>query len=55
MTEPAPLCPHHARIKQCPNPAAAPHQCPYLVEIDEDRETLCTCCKDCERECADDI
>jgi len=37
------------------NPAAEPHTCPYAEEINGDSETLCTCCEDCQYECAMDI
>jgi hypothetical protein len=39
----------------CKGEAQAPHTCPYLSEINDDEETLCTCCKYCEQECADAI
>jgi hypothetical protein len=32
-----------------------PHVCPYASEINNDDETLCTCCEKCEQQCADDI
>jgi hypothetical protein len=32
-----------------------PHVCPFRWEINDDDETLCTCCDDCTQECADDI
>lgn len=35
--------------------ALLPHVCPYKLDIHDDDETLCTCCEDCTRECADDI
>jgi hypothetical protein len=28
-----------------------PHPCPYQEEMNDDRETLCTCCPDCEKNC----
>lgn len=37
------------------NPATEPHKCPYRVEINDDEEFTCTCCEDCEYECAQDI
>ena len=46
-------------VEMCPqcgiNPAQAPHTCPFLVEIDDNYDDLCTCCKDCESDCGDDI
>lgn len=42
--------------RNCPRPLAeTPHLCPYGMEINEDHESLCLCCEDCEQECADDI
>lgn len=32
-----------------------PHPCPYKSEIHNDEESLCTCCKDCEYQCSQDI
>ena len=32
-----------------------PHPCPYQQEINDDSETLCNCCAECQAECADDI
>ena len=44
---------------KCPNcgknEASEPHLCPYKEEIGDDHETLCTCCPDCEYDCAMDI
>lgn len=37
------------------NPAEPPHTCPYAEDIGGDSDTLCTCCQDCEGECAQDI
>lgn len=37
------------------NPAEVPHSCPFQAEINDDSETLCTCCDDCAHECAMDI
>ena len=31
------------------------HTCPYKTEIHDDFETMCNCCTDCTRECADDV
>lgn len=45
--------------ERCPrcheNPATDDHTCPYQSEINDDDETLCRCCEDCEYECAQDI
>lgn len=32
-----------------------PHACPFLVEICDNETTLCTCCEECEHQCAMDI
>ena len=44
---------------KCPNckkgDAQQEHTCPYSVEINDDSETLCNCCIDCENECSGDI
>lgn len=37
------------------NEATDPHTCPYKSEINDDDETLCTCCADCTTECAYEI
>jgi len=39
----------------CGNAATEPHTCPFAEEINDDSETLCTCCDDCTQECAWDI
>jgi hypothetical protein len=31
------------------------HTCPYAEDINNDSETLCTCCEYCTQQCADDI
>ncbi len=38
----------------CHNPATEEHTCPYATEINDDNR-LCTCCADCQHECAMDI
>jgi hypothetical protein len=40
---------------RCTNPAERLHPCPYKVEINEDSDTLCDCCPDCEVICRDEI
>jgi len=46
-------------LKSCrcgPQPEPiAPHTCPYREDVNNDSETLCTCCPDCKHECAMDI
>lgn len=39
----------------CKNPDTEPHTCPYAEDIHEDSKTLCTCCSECEGQCADEI
>lgn len=31
------------------------HTCPYKKEINNDSESLCSCCEACTRECAMDV
>ena len=31
------------------------HSCPFLAEIHDDCETLCTCCSHCEGVCAQEV
>ena len=31
------------------------HTCPYKTEINDDYESVCDCCSDCEYECCMDI
>lgn len=37
------------------NDATEPHSCPYKADINDDPDTLCTCCSECANECAMDI
>lgn len=43
----------------CPNcginPATSPHPCPFEEEVYNNSDTKCTCCTQCEHECAMDI
>jgi hypothetical protein len=43
--------------KKCPtckkNDATKPHPCPFEEEINDNPDELCTCCPDCEQECAE--
>jgi hypothetical protein len=51
MEEDKRLCP-----KCNKNPQTKPHACPFASEIDEDNNPeYCTCCEECEHECAMDI
>lgn len=31
------------------------HTCPYAEEINDDHETLCNCCDECQHDCCMDI
>ncbi len=33
----------------------AAHPCPFLADVEEDSATLCTCCEDCQEDCADEV
>jgi len=41
--------------KKCPkcniNEAAEDHTCPYREDIEDDSESVCNCCVDCENQC----
>ena len=37
------------------NPATELHTCPFAEEINDDHESLCDCCEECEQECIWDI
>jgi hypothetical protein len=42
--------------ERCNKPVSGElHTCPFQEEINDDSESLCNCCGDCERECADDV
>lgn len=39
-----------------PNPAAAPHSCPYQEDINSNPDPeYCTCCNDCRSACVAEI
>jgi len=44
---------------KCPscgsNDATELHTCPYQQDVNDDDESLCTCCPDCQYECGMDI
>jgi len=42
-------------MRSCTYPDEEPHICPFKEDINDDSETLCTCCADCQHECAMDI
>jgi len=35
----------------CDQEYIEPHPCPYKSDIDNDDDTLCTCCAYCEEQC----
>ncbi len=37
------------------NEAQDDHLCPYSEDIDDDHDTECNCCEECEQNCADSI
>ena len=39
----------------CKNSPSDSHTCPYQKGVNNDSEYECTCCEDCEHECAMDI
>jgi len=39
----------------CENEGKPLHTCPYREEIKGDETTLCNCCDECRRQCAQDI
>ncbi len=39
----------------CKNQPSNYHTCPYQEDVNNDSDYQCTCCKDCEYECAMDI
>lgn len=45
-------CPYDPK---CGTDAYEPCWCPFKVEINDDRETLCRCCSECRHNCAMDI
>lgn len=41
---------------RCGNELSLPeHPCPFAIEINDDSETLCTCCVECMHACAMDV
>ncbi len=37
------------------NPAEDLHPCPFQSDVNDDHETMCNCCPDCEHNCLMDI
>jgi hypothetical protein len=51
-----PLVSSSGKCSRCKtNDASDDHTCPYAEEINDDHESLCDCCADCENECCMDI
>ncbi len=50
-----PPCPHNANPKCRRKGTAKPHPCPFKVDVNNDNETLCHCCPDCQHACAREI
>lgn len=50
-------CPiHESERCKCGDEASAEeHPCPYAADINNDSETLCRCCEECQYQCAQDI
>jgi len=44
-----------AHCKCGPEAQTTPHTCPYQHDVNNDDKFLCTCCDNCETQCADDI
>jgi len=40
---------------KCGKVGAEEHQCPYDADIHNDPDSMCNCCKECTRNCSDDI
>jgi len=40
---------------KCGNPAGPLRSCPYQEEINNNKEFVCNCCRDCVRECCEEI
>ncbi len=47
-------CAHDTELERCPE-FNEEHCCPYKAEINDDHETLCTCCPCARYQCALDI
>lgn len=46
------------KIEMCTcgkNPATTPHPCPFMQDVHNDSEDMCTCCDECARDCAADV
>lgn len=47
--------PRRSSSPPCSNEPTELHACPFRVEINDDRETQCTCCESCTYECAMEV
>lgn len=45
----------HFAICKHPDDLTEPHTCPFAVDINDDRDTLCRCCENCQDDCAMEI
>jgi hypothetical protein len=45
----------HVYLCKRGHPGQPPHLCPYQHDVNDDDEYQCTCCDNCEQDCADDI
>jgi hypothetical protein len=48
-------CMHIAGLEGCGHPGAEVQNCPYAAEVRNDRDARCKCCRDCSRNCSEDI
>ena len=40
---------------KCGHDGSPMHTCPYKEDVNDDKESLCNCCRVCELNCRDDI
>lgn len=40
---------------RCGEPGEDEHTCPFAEDINDDHESLCNCCAECQYQCAMDI
>lgn len=48
-------CPKKDTAYDCTNVPTELHTCPFREDVNDDSETLCTCCENCQHGCAQDI
>ena len=46
-------CPGRCHGKHLGTPE--PHVCPYDEDVNDNPNSMCHCCRECEQECCDDI